>query len=75
VDEFSEGEMLGPFSRGRMAIDAKVGFEFLVKTFSLSVGLRVISGGQGNFIAKEASELFCKLRGELGATVRDEFVM
>jgi hypothetical protein len=75
VDEFSEGKVLGPFSGGRTAVDAKVGFKFLVKTFSLSIGLWMISSRQCNFVAKEASELFCELRGELGATVRDEFVM
>jgi hypothetical protein len=75
VDEFSKGEVLGPFSRGRTAIDAEVGFEFLVKMFSLSVCLWVIGGRQCDFVAQETSEFFCELRGELGTMIRDEFIM
>ena len=53
VGEFSKGDVLSPRSRVRATEDPKIGFYFLVHTFSLSVSLRMIGSGKGKFIAEE----------------------
>ena len=40
-------------------------FNFLVNTFSFSIRLRVIGGGEGNVISKGFSKLFGKGEGKL----------
>ena len=53
VGEFGKGNVLSPRSRVRAAEDSKIGFYFLVHTFRLSISLRVIGSGEGEFISKE----------------------
>ena len=53
MGEFSEGDVLSPRSRVRAAEDPEIGFYFLVDVFSLPISLRVIGGGEGEFISKE----------------------
>ena len=54
VMEFSRGEELHPFSQVIDAEDAEIGLEFLIGSFSLSVGLRVIGGGESYIVVEEA---------------------
>ena len=54
--------------------DAKVGLDFLVDSFHFAVRLRVISGGEGKVVVEEFSEFVSKGGGELGSSVRDNFV-
>jgi hypothetical protein len=75
VDEFCHGEVLNPFERCRVAVDVKISFKFLVQTFGLSISLGVICGGEGNFIVEESSKFFGEFRGELGTSIRDDFVI
>jgi hypothetical protein len=75
VDEPCHGKVLDPIEGCRMAIDAKVGFQFLVQTFSLSISLGVIGDGKGNFIVEKSSKFFGKFRGELGSSIRNDFVI
>ena len=75
VNELCHRKVVGPFSGCRAAIDAKIGFKFLVEAFSLSIGLGMIGGGEGYFIVKESAKFFGELRGELGASIRDQFVI
>ena len=53
VGEFSKGDVLSPRSRVRAAEDPKIGFYFLVHTFSLPISLRVVGSGEGKFITEE----------------------
>ena len=55
--------------------DAEIGFEFLIGSFGLSIGLRVVGGGKFDVIFQETSKLSCECRGELGTTIRDNGVM
>ena len=47
VDEFSEGNVLCPVSGIGATEDPKVGFCFLVDSFSFPISLRVIGSGEG----------------------------
>jgi hypothetical protein len=58
-----------------MAINVKIGFEFLVQMFSLSISLGMIGCGKGDFIVEESSKFFGEFRGKLGTSVRDDFVV
>ena len=46
--------------------DVEIGFEFLIGLFSLSVGLRVVGGGEFDVIFQVMGKLSCEYRGELG---------
>ena len=51
--EFCGGEELRPFSWVIGAEYAEIGFEFLIGLFSLSVGLRVVGGGESYVVVEE----------------------
>ena len=51
--EFSGGEELHPFSQVIGAEDAEISLEFLIGSFSLSVGLRMIGSGESYVIIEE----------------------
>ena len=51
--KFCGGEELRPFSRVIGAEYAEIGFEFLIGSFSLSVGLRVIGSGESYVVVEE----------------------
>ena len=55
VCEFCEGNVLCPGSRIGATEDPKVSFYFLVDLLSFSVRLRVVGGGEGEFITEEFS--------------------
>ena len=44
----------------------------MVDPFRFAVGLRVIGGGKGDVVVKEASEFPCEGGGELGTPIRDD---
>ena len=52
--EFRGGERLHPFSWVIGAEDAEIGLEFLIGSFGLSVGLRVVSSGESYVVIEEA---------------------
>ena len=52
--EFGGGKELHPFSWVVGAKDAEISLEFLVGSFSLSVGLRMVCGGELYVIVEEA---------------------
>ena len=52
--EFGRREELHPFSRVVGAEDAEISLEFLVGSLGLSVGLRVVCGGESYVIVEEA---------------------
>ena len=51
--EFGRGEELHPFSRVIGAKDAEIGLEFLIGSFSLPVGLRMVGSGESYVIIEE----------------------
>ena len=51
--EFCGGEELCPFSRVIGAEYAEISFEFLIGSFGLSVGLRVVGGGESYIVVEE----------------------
>ena len=54
VVEFSGGKGLYPFSQVIGAEYVKIGLEFLIGSFSLSIGLRVVGGGESYVIIEKA---------------------
>ena len=52
--EFSGGKELHPFSRVIGAEDVEISLEFLIGSFSLSVGLRVVGGGESYVVVEES---------------------
>jgi hypothetical protein len=75
MNELCHRKVIGPFSGCGAAIDAKIGFKFLIEAFGLSIGLRMIGSRKGYFVIKESSKLFGELRGELWASIRDQLVI
>ena len=52
--EFGGGEELHPFSWVIGAEDAEIGLKFLIGSFSLSIGLRMVDSGESYVIIEEA---------------------
>ena len=51
--EFGGGEELHPFSRVISAKDVEIGLEFLIGSFSLSIGLRMVGSGESYVVVEE----------------------
>ena len=51
--ELGRGKELHPFGWVIGAEDVEIGLEFLIGSFSLSVGLRVIGGGESYVVVEE----------------------
>ena len=49
--------------------DTKVRFYFLIGAFSLSVGLRMVGGGESDIILEESSQFLSEGGGELGSSI------
>ena len=58
--ELGGGEELHPFSWVIGAEYAEIGFEFLIGSFSLSIGLRMVGSGESYVVVEEACQFFCK---------------
>ena len=52
--EFGGGKELHPFGRVIGAEDAEIRLEFLIGSLSLSIGLRMVGGGESHVIVEEA---------------------
>ena len=55
MSEFCEGDVLHPRSGVRATEDPQIGFYFLIYAFGLPISLRVVGGGESEFITKEFS--------------------
>ena len=73
--EFCRGKELYPFSQVVGAKDAEISFELLIRSLSLSIGLRMVDGGEVNIILEETSEFLSEGRSELRALVGDESIV
>ena len=54
VVEFGRGKELYPFGWVVGTEDAEIGFEFLIGSFHLSIGLGMIGSGESYVVSKEA---------------------
>ena len=75
MGEFCVGDCVSPGTRVGSAEDPKIRFNLLVDTFSFTIRLRVVGGGQGEVVIEEFSKLLGKGRGKLWATIRDDLVV
>ena len=73
--EFCERKELGPLMRITSAEDTKVGFDFLIGSFGLSISLRVVRSRESDIVFEDSSQFFGKRRGELGSSVRNKSVV
>ena len=73
--EFSGGEEFRPLVRIIGEKDTKISLNFLIGSFSLSIGLGVIDSGGVDIVFKDLSKFSSESRGELGTTIRDNGVM
>ena len=55
VGKFSKGDVLSPRSGVRAAEDSKICLNLLIYSFGLSIRLRVIGSGEGEFVPEEFS--------------------
>ena len=51
--EFGRGKELHPFSRVVGAEDAEISLKFLIGSFGLSIGLRMVGGGESYVVVEE----------------------
>ena len=75
MDKFSQGEEVSPFPRIMDAEDPKIGFNFLIGSFSLSISLGVIGGGEVDVVCEDAGEFASEGRGKLWASVGDDGII
>jgi len=75
MDEFSMGDLFGPWRRVGTTEDAEISFHFLVDTFNFSVGLRMVGSGKGEIIVENSSKFSSECGGELWAMIRDNLVV
>ena len=73
--EFCKRKELGPLMGITGAEDTKVGFDFLIGSFGLSISLRVVRGGESNVVFEDSGKFLGERRGELGFSVRNESVV
>ena len=71
-NKFGHGKVLVPVCLSAVDVKANIVLDFLIGAFSLSVGLRVIGGGETGSDSKTFEEVAHELRGELGSTVAGE---
>ena len=69
VLEFGGREEIKPGSRVVGTKDAEIRFYFLVGAFGLSIGLRVICGGEFDIILEESGQFSSEGGSELGPLV------
>ena len=71
-DEFGHGKVLVPVGLSAIDVQANVVLDFLIGAFGLSVGLRVVGGGEAGSDSKALEEVAHELGGELGSAVAGE---
>ena len=60
VLEFGRGEEFRPLVRVVCTKDLEIGFNFLISSFSLSISLGVVSGGEADVIFENSSKFPCE---------------
>jgi hypothetical protein len=75
MDKFCKGKVFNPCFGVSLAVDLKVGFQFLIKMFGPSISLRVISGGGCDGVVKKLSKGTRELWYELGVSIQDDLII
>jgi hypothetical protein len=75
MDKFSRRQELGPIMGFVGTEDLKIGFYFLIGSFSLTVSLRMISGREADIIVEDSGEFSSESRGKLWTAIRDEHIV
>ena len=73
--KFSGREELGPLMWVVGTEDAEIGFDFLIGSFGLSVGLRMVCGRKSNIIFEDSGKFLSECGSELWSSVRDESIV
>jgi hypothetical protein len=69
MDKFCKGKMLDLCFRVSLAVDPEVSFQFLIKVFSLSISLRMISGRGCDGVIEEFGEGMREFQYELWSSI------
>ena len=69
--KLSSGKENCPFPRVVGTENAEISFDLLIGSFCLSIGLRVVCGGEFDIILEKACKFSGKGRCKLWASVRD----
>ena len=75
VGKLSMRDLICPRTRVGPIEDLKIGFNLLVDTFSFTIGLRVIYGGEGEVIVKEFVKFSSEGGYKLRTLIRDDLVI
>ena len=75
VGELCMGDLISPRTGVGPTENSKVCVNLLVDMFSFSIGLRVISSGEGEVVVEKLVKFFGKGRGKLWTMIRDDFVV
>jgi hypothetical protein len=60
MDKLSRRQELGPIMGFVGTKDPKIGFYFLIGSFGLTVGLRMVGGRKADIIVEDSGEFSCK---------------
>ena len=73
--KFGSHKELGPLMWVIGTEDAEIGFDFLIGSFGLSIGLRMVSGRKSNVIFEDPGKFLGERRSKLWSSVRDESIV
>ena len=73
--KFGGHKELGPLMWAVGTEDAEVGSDFLIGSFGLSIGLRMVCGRKSNIIFEDPGKFLGECRSELWSSVRDESIV
>ena len=73
--KFGGCKELGPLMWIVGTEDTEIGFDFLIGSFGLSVGLRMVCGRKSNIIFEDPGKFLSERRSELWSSVRDESIV
>ena len=73
--KFGGCKELGPLMWVVGTKDAEIGFDFLIGSFGLSVGLRVVSSRKSNIVFEDSGKFLSERRSELWSSVGNEGVV
>ena len=73
--EFGGGEECGPLMGVIGTKDTKISFNFLINSFGLSIGLRVVGGRKSNVVFEDPGQFLGERRSKLRSSVRDESIV
>ena len=75
MSEFGGGEERGPLMGVIGTKDSKICFNFLISSFGLSIGLRVVGGRESNVVFEDSSKFLGERRSKLRSSVRDKSIV